>query len=68
MNVAEDRSQMAGVLQELAELEEELRDFAAALARTATNSGVRTSLEELAAKLGVDLDSLGYLDDATDII
>ena len=55
-------------LQELDEREEELRDFAAALARVATDTGARISLDELAARMGVDLDSLGYLDDDTDII
>ena len=55
-------------LQELDEREEELRDFAAALARVATDTGTRISLDELAAKLGVDLDSLSYLDDDTDVI
>ncbi len=55
-------------LQELAEREEELRDFAAALARVAADRGDRVSLDELAAQLGVDLDSLGYLDDDSDVI
>lgn len=55
-------------LQELDEREEELRDFAAALARVATDNGMRISLDELAERLGVDLDSLSYLDDETDII
>jgi antitoxin (DNA-binding transcriptional repressor) of toxin-antitoxin stability system len=55
-------------LQNLEAREEELRDFAVALARTATDSGERTSLDKLAANLGVDLDSLSHLDDETDII
>lgn len=55
-------------LQELDAREEELKDFAVALARTATDTGARTSLDKLAADMGVDLDSLSYLDDETDII
>lgn len=55
-------------LQELEEREEELRDFAAALARVAADGGARVTLDDLAARLGIDLDSLAYLDDETDII
>jgi antitoxin (DNA-binding transcriptional repressor) of toxin-antitoxin stability system len=55
-------------LQRLDAREEELRDLAMALARAATDTGARTSLEELAAELDVDLDGLGHLDDETDII
>jgi len=55
-------------LQNLEAREEELRDFAVALARTATDTGDRVSLEKLAAEMGVDLDNLGHLDDESDII
>lgn len=55
-------------LQDLEAREEELRDIAVALARTATDTGARTSLDKLAADLGVNLEDLSHLDDETDII
>ena len=42
----------------LEELEDDLRLLSVALARTVTDSGRRYSLDEVAAELGVDLDSL----------
>ncbi|MGH3771405.1 MAG: type II toxin-antitoxin system Phd/YefM family antitoxin [Pseudonocardiaceae bacterium] len=45
-------------LARLEELEDDLRLLSVALARTVTDSGRRYSLEEVAAELGVDLDSL----------
>jgi prevent-host-death family protein len=45
-------------LQELDEREEDLRLLAMALARSAADTGTRYSLRDVAAKLGVDLDSL----------
>lgn len=45
-------------LQALDEREEDLRLLGIALARTAADSGKRYSLRDVAAKFGVDLDSL----------
>jgi antitoxin (DNA-binding transcriptional repressor) of toxin-antitoxin stability system len=45
-------------LARLEELEDDLRLLSVALARTVTDSGRRYSLEEVAAELGVDLDTL----------
>jgi prevent-host-death family protein len=53
-------------LQELEEREEDLRLLGVALARSAADSGKRYSLREVAAKLGVDLDSLADADDDED--
>jgi antitoxin (DNA-binding transcriptional repressor) of toxin-antitoxin stability system len=50
-------------LQKLDEREEDLRLLAVASARMATDSGRRTSLRDVAAQLGVDLDSLGEDED-----
>lgn len=41
-------------LEELHQLEEQLRDAALALIRAATDSGVRTSLDEAIAEFGLD--------------
>jgi prevent-host-death family protein len=45
-------------LQALDEREEDLRLLGMALARTAADNGTRHSLRDVAAKLGIDLDSL----------
>jgi len=45
-------------LQELDEREEDLRLLGVAVVRAAADSGTRYTLREVAAKLGVDLDSL----------
>jgi PHD/YefM family antitoxin component YafN of YafNO toxin-antitoxin module len=45
-------------LQELEEREEDLRLLGMAIARTAADSGTRYSLRDVAAKLGIDPDSL----------
>jgi len=50
-------------LQELEEREEDLRLLGVALARSAADGGKRYSLREVAAKLGVDLNSLADEDD-----
>lgn len=46
----------------LEELEGDLHLLSVALARTVTDSGRRYSLHEVAAELGVDLDTLGDAD------
>lgn len=46
-------------LQRLDELESDLRLLSVALARTVIDSGRRYSLDEVAAELGVDLETLG---------
>lgn len=45
-------------VQRVEELEGDLRLLSVALARTVTDSGRRYSLDDVAAELGVDLDSL----------
>lgn len=50
-------------LQKVEEAEEDLRLFAIAIVRAATDTGQRVSLEDAAAKFGIDLDSLDDEDD-----
>lgn len=53
-------------LQAIDEAEDDLRLFAVAVVRAATDTGQRVSLEDAAARFGIDLDSLDDDSDESD--